>query len=72
MSKFFSVTYVHLSLQSCSCFRQGLKTGMYHLRTRPAAQAIQFTVDQEALKKKSEEALENKEVCAVLKAITEN
>lgn len=24
---------------------QGLKTGMYYLRTRPAANAIQFTVD---------------------------
>ncbi|TFK52306.1 hypothetical protein OE88DRAFT_1657496 [Heliocybe sulcata] len=29
---------------------KGLKTGMYYLRTRPASQAIQFTVDQNALK----------------------
>lgn len=28
---------------------QGLKTGMYYLRTKPAAQAIQFTVDQKKL-----------------------
>jgi len=28
---------------------KGLKTGMYYLRTRPAAQAIQFTVDQSVL-----------------------
>ena len=28
---------------------QGLKTGMYYLRTRPAANAIQFTVDQKAI-----------------------
>lgn len=32
-------------------WKKGLKTGMYYLRTRPAAQAIQFTVDQEMLKK---------------------
>lgn len=25
---------------------QGLKTGMYYLRTKPAADAIQFTVDK--------------------------
>ncbi len=27
-------------------FLQGLKTGMYYLRTQPAAHAIQFTVDK--------------------------
>ncbi|THH30034.1 hypothetical protein EUX98_g4141 [Antrodiella citrinella] len=32
-------------------WKKGLKTGMYYLRTRPSAQAIQFTVDQEMLKK---------------------
>jgi len=31
-------------------WKKGLKTGMYYLRTRPAAQAIQFTVDQAAAK----------------------
>ncbi|GJE97127.1 ribonucleoside-diphosphate reductase alpha subunit [Phanerochaete sordida] len=31
-------------------WKKGLKTGMYYLRTRPAAQAIQFTVDQTVLK----------------------
>lgn len=30
-------------------WRKGLKTGMYYLRTRPKADAIQFTVDQAAL-----------------------
>lgn len=37
-------------------WQKGLKTGMYYLRTRPKADAIKFTVDQEALaaeKKKS-------------------
>jgi len=32
-------------------WKRGLKTGMYYLRTRPKASAIQFTVDQAALKK---------------------
>ena len=32
-------------------WKRGLKTGMYYLRTRPKADAIQFTVDQVALKK---------------------
>jgi ribonucleoside-diphosphate reductase alpha chain/ribonucleoside-diphosphate reductase subunit M1 len=31
-------------------WKAGLKTGMYYLRTRPKADAIQFTVDQSALK----------------------
>lgn len=31
-------------------WKKGLKTGMYYLRTRSAAQAIQFTVDQTMLK----------------------
>lgn len=32
-------------------WKQGLKTGMYYLRTRAAADAIKFTVDVEAVKK---------------------
>jgi ribonucleoside-diphosphate reductase subunit M1 len=57
---------------------QGLKTGMYYLRTKPAAQAIQFTVDKTKLKKetpskaKTEKnmaamvcSLENKEECVM-------
>lgn len=34
-------------------WKQGLKTGMYYLRTRAAADAIKFTVDQQALKRKA-------------------
>jgi ribonucleoside-diphosphate reductase subunit M1 len=30
-------------------WKRGLKTGMYYLRTQPAAAAIQFTVDQKVL-----------------------
>lgn len=40
---------------------QGLKTGMYYLRTRPAANAIQFTVDQESLKKTTKTAEQKEE-----------
>ncbi|KAG2009750.1 ribonucleotide-diphosphate reductase subunit rnr1 [Coprinopsis cinerea AmutBmut pab1-1] len=36
-------------------WKKGLKTGMYYLRTRPAAQAIQFTVDQSLLKAAKEQ-----------------
>lgn len=31
-------------------WKAGLKTGMYYLRTKPAANAIQFTVDKEKMK----------------------
>eukprot|EP01122_Echinamoeba_exundans_P008160 TRINITY_DN2657_c0_g1_i3.p1 TRINITY_DN2657_c0_g1~~TRINITY_DN2657_c0_g1_i3.p1 ORF type:complete len:765 (+),score=222.51 TRINITY_DN2657_c0_g1_i3:221-2515(+) len=31
-------------------WKKGLKTGMYYLRTRPVAKAIQFTVDQQKLR----------------------
>lgn len=30
-------------------WKAGLKTGMYYLRTRPAVDAIKFTVDKQAL-----------------------
>lgn len=33
-------------------WKKGLKTGMYYLRTKPAAQAIQFTVDKKKLDNK--------------------
>jgi ribonucleoside-diphosphate reductase alpha subunit len=46
-------------------WKKGLKTGMYYLRTRPKAEAIQFTVDQEAItedaKKKADIAASAKE-----------
>lgn len=31
-------------------WKKGLKTGMYYLRSRPAVDAIKFTVDKQALK----------------------
>ena len=34
-------------------WKKGLKTGMYYLRTRAAADAIKFTVDQQSLSAKN-------------------
>jgi len=42
-------------------WKKGLKTGMYYLRTRPKADAIQFTVDQEALAKSRAEVVEEED-----------
>ena len=53
-------------------WKKGLKTGMYYLRSRPAADAIKFTVDKAALKNENtlEEnmadmtcSLENRDAC---------
>ncbi|KAF0535225.1 Ribonucleoside-diphosphate reductase large subunit [Gigaspora margarita] len=75
----------HLGQWECSksfCYgwKKGLKTGMYYLRTKPAADAIKFTVDQLSLREveKAEESknerpsmlaiacsIENKEDCVM-------
>lgn len=39
-------------------WKKGLKTGMYYLRTRPASQAIQFTVDSAAAKAATKQSAE--------------
>ena len=41
---------------------QGLKTGMYYLRTRPAANAIQFTVDQNVVQQVKDKIKQNGEM----------
>ena len=46
-------------------WKNGLKTGQYYLRTRPARDAIKFTVNIEALLKASEEG-NNSELLKVL------
>jgi ribonucleoside-diphosphate reductase alpha chain len=38
-------------------WKKGLKTGMYYLRTKSAADAIKFTVDQSFLKQAQENAM---------------
>ena len=40
-------------------WKKGLKTGMYYLRTKPKADAIQFTVDQASLAQSREESSGN-------------
>merc|ERR1712243_372040 len=42
--------YGKLTSMHFYAWKQGLKTGMYYLRTKPAAQAIQFTVDKNKVK----------------------
>ncbi|XP_043540879.1 ribonucleoside-diphosphate reductase large subunit-like [Chiloscyllium plagiosum] len=42
-------------------WKQGLKTGMYYLRTRPAANPIQFTLNKENLQENAAVATSVKE-----------
>ncbi|KAI3631095.1 hypothetical protein MIR68_010585 [Amoeboaphelidium protococcarum] len=56
-------------------WKKGLKTGMYYLRSRPAVDAIKFTVDQNALKEENDEyessiSGESDEVAKNLAALT--
>ena len=44
-------TWSKLSSLHFHCWKQGLKTGLYYLRTRAAADAVKFTVDQTKVKK---------------------
>ena len=45
--------YGKLSSMHFYGWKKGLKTGMYYLRSKAAADAIKFTVDQTSLKKKA-------------------
>jgi len=45
--------YGKLTSMHFYAWKLGLKTGMYYLRSKPAANAIQFTVDKAALNKKA-------------------
>ncbi|RWS26858.1 Ribonucleoside-diphosphate reductase large subunit-like protein [Leptotrombidium deliense] len=44
-------TYAKLTSMHFCGWKLGLKTGMYYLRTKPAANAIQFSIDKSKLKK---------------------
>lgn len=48
-----------IALNSIVCIAKGLKTGMYYLRTRPAANAIQFTVDKSRLVERNRKATDD-------------
>ncbi|KAI9027656.1 ribonucleotide reductase [Phycomyces nitens] len=70
-------TFGKLTSMHFYAWKKGLKTGMYYLRSRPAVDAIKFTVDQLALKDMSAEerklqeeklvamqcSLDNKDAC---------
>lgn len=47
-------TYSKITSMHFYGWKAGLKTGMYYLRTKPAANAIQFTVDKSRAKKETE------------------
>jgi len=47
--------YAKLSSMHFYGWKKGLKTGMYYLRTRAAADAIKFTVDQSSLAAKAKQ-----------------
>ena len=54
-------TVARLTSMHFYAWKKGLKTGMYYLRTRPKADAIQFTVDQEALARSRKTVVEESE-----------
>lgn len=58
-------TFKILNSMHFYAWSRGLKTGMYYLRTRPKATAIQFTVDQQALQSSSGKSppIEEEEEC---------
>jgi ribonucleoside-diphosphate reductase subunit M1 len=49
-------TNARLTSMHFYAWKRGLKTGMYYLRSRPKADAIQFTVDQTVLARTKEQA----------------
>lgn len=53
-------------------WKKGLKTGMYYLRSRPAVDAIKFTVDTTALKQLTLKHLEMKESIVVDGAVNDS
>jgi len=56
-------SFAKLTSMHFYAWKQGLKTGMYYLRTKAAAQAIKFTVEQQIQKIALPEAVE--EVCSL-------
>ncbi|KAF9206224.1 Ribonucleoside-diphosphate reductase large subunit [Haplosporangium sp. Z 27] len=66
------VNYGKMTSMAFYGWKRGLKTGMYYLRTRPAVDAIKFTVDQLSINKDAEReaneaammcSIDNKEAC---------
>jgi ribonucleoside-diphosphate reductase alpha chain len=57
--------FAKLSSAHFYSWKKGLKTGMYYLRTKAAADAIKFTVDQEALKNPHVQVLGNEDTLLI-------
>lgn len=51
-----AVTSGKLTSMHFHAWKKGLKTGMYYLRTKPAVDAVKFTVDPLLIKQQEEEA----------------
>ena len=58
------VNFAKLTSLHFYAWKKGLKTGMYYLRTRAAADAVKFTVDSDAVKQIAC-SLQNKEACVM-------
>ncbi len=54
-----NVNFGKLTSMHFYAWKKGLKTGMYYLRTKPATDAIKFTVDQQALEEKRTEEVDS-------------
>ncbi|KAI7853532.1 ribonucleotide reductase [Circinella umbellata] len=66
-------SYGKLSSMHFYSWKRGLKTGMYYLRTRPAVDAIKFTVDQLALKEATpDEQNENQDNLSAMQCSLDN
>ncbi|MCD6067108.1 MAG: ribonucleoside-diphosphate reductase [Bacteroidetes bacterium] len=57
--------FAKLSSAHFYSWKKGLKTGMYYLRTKAAADAIKFTVDQDALQQTTVQVLGNEDALLV-------
>ncbi|XP_032878072.1 ribonucleoside-diphosphate reductase large subunit isoform X1 [Amblyraja radiata] len=64
--------YAKLTSMHFYGWKQGLKTGMYYLRTRPAANPIQFTLNKEKLRESSLAAAEKEKNKAAMVCSLEN
>ena len=61
--------FAKLSSAHFYSWKKGLKTGMYYLRTKAAADAIKFTVDQDALKNPNLQVLGNEDALLVERGV---
>ncbi|MCS7004116.1 MAG: ribonucleoside-diphosphate reductase subunit alpha [Cytophagales bacterium] len=57
-------THSKLTSMHFYAWKKGLKTGMYYLRTKPASEAVKFTVDVSKLQKK-EPVSTSSQVCSI-------